>query len=113
MFLAVCIRIEPYIKDCLCCGNHAILMLYIYLFLEHMTAGLEALLDYITGLRSIPPMGLQIPIQLEYLQNEKDKVFPKVAACFNKLFLPTYHKEDKFFEYFMKALAFGAGFGCG
>lgn len=43
---------------------------------------------------------------------EENNVLPKVAACFGKLFLPTVHvNKEEFFKYFMKALAFGAGFG--
>ena len=87
MVPAVCIRIGPYIRDCLCCGNPAMLMLCIYFFLERMTAGLEALLEYITSLPSIPPMGLQIPIQLEYLRNEKDS-FPESGSMFQQAFPP-------------------------
>ena len=85
----------------------------------HVDKQLRKLLWYATGLHSVPPMGLDFPIELKYLpppsDDEKDKNkydFPKSNACFSKLSLPTVHDSiEKFGSAFDKALSLGGGFG--
>ena len=71
---------------------------------------LPCLLWFITGSSTVPPMGLKLPIVLEYYLPTSEKTLPSAAACSNKLFLPVCHKAD-FIASFTMAFEFGAGFG--
>lgn len=71
-----------------------------------------ALLRYITGSSTIPPLGLSTPIRVSYQYNENSTIFPKAQACFSKLYLPVTHEDqDSFNVAFKKALEYGAGYG--
>jgi len=84
-------------------------MYYIY-FLEEKTScvSIPALLRFITGLSTIPPLGLAMPIRICFI----DEIYPKAQACFSKLLLPTsYESQESFNMAFKKALEFGTGYG--
>jgi hypothetical protein len=69
-------------------------------------------LKFITGLSTVPPFGLQYPIEILYQPHSSSAIFPKAQACFSKLLLPVIHKtKDEFFAAFTKALEYGAGYG--
>ena len=72
---------------------------------------LPSLLRFITGMSSIPPMGVKFSIEILYHVND-DNVLPSASACTHKLFLPVCHcSEDAFFSSFKTALEFGSSFG--
>jgi len=74
---------------------------------------LETLLRFVTAESSIPPMGLSMPIEIDYLPNNPEFTLPTAKTCFSKLFLPVVHDtKEAFFSAFIKALEFGsAGYG--
>ena len=75
-------------------------------------ADLNSLLKFVTGLSTVPPMGLACPVELCYLQQDDKLILPKAQVCFSKLYLPTVHKtQDEFNQAFLKALQFGVGYG--
>ena len=77
------------------------------------STSLSALLRFITGTSSVPPMGLKTPIELCYFTQSSGRRLPGSSACANKVFLPTCHcSKDDFFADFIKAIEFGGtGFG--
>ena len=69
---------------------------------------LNSLLRFITGLSSVPPMGLENKISIGFIE----EVFPKAQACFCKISLPVIHSSfEEFHKAFMTALELGGGYG--
>ena len=82
--------------------------LFCITLLDREQINLDSLLRFVTGLSSIPPMGLSNKISFGFIK----EAFPKSQACFCKLQLPTIHSSyDNFRNAFMTALKFGAGYG--
>ena len=50
---------------------------------------INTLLHFITGLWNIPPMGLDIPITINYLDDDDEKELPEATSCISKMFIPT------------------------
>lgn len=58
---------------------------------------ISTLLHFITGLWSIPPMELDIPITINYLDDDDQKELPEATSCMSKLLLPTVHSSQEIF----------------
>ena len=69
-------------------------------FIEYITcsecreASLEDVLSFVTGLRQMPPMGLQDRLKIEYLDRSP---LPMAEACFSIIKLPTVHMDKVVF----------------
>ncbi len=73
---------------------------------------LPFLLRFVTGLSTIPPLGLQCPIEILYQSDVKNLFFPKTQACFSILMLPVTHTtKEEFFSAFMKTLEMCGDYG--
>ena len=68
-------------------------------------ANLCDILQFITGLRSIPPLGFSKKITILFL--DSSKVLPEVSTCFYNLYLPvSISMKEIFFERFDQAVLF-------
>lgn len=73
---------------------------------------LNSLLRFMTGVSTVPPMGLPHSIDIVYRPDSSTEMFPKAHACFCQILLPVIHKNrEDFFSAFIKALEFGSGYG--
>lgn len=69
-------------------------------------ANLGDILQFLTGLRVVPPLGMTKKIHI-YFHYDSTKVLPEASACFNMLYLPRGVKsEEYFYDYFDKAVLF-------
>ena len=60
-------------------------------------ASLSDLLQFCTGDRQLPPMGLCFPLKVELLPNSPVHCMPTTAACFGLLAIPIiYTAQDEF-----------------
>ena len=55
------------------------------------------ILQFLTGLRRIPPIGFSRKINIAY-HADNDKVLPESSACFNMLHLPTSAPSQSIFD---------------
>lgn len=61
------------------------------------------------GQPHIPPMGLDQPLQVKYLQDDDNKVLPEAQSCFHILYIPVVHTtKDSFFKIMHQAIDLGA-----
>ena len=68
-------------------------------------ANLSDMLQFMTGLRSIPPLGLGKKIKVLFL--DPAKVLPEVSACFLYLYLPVnIASKEVYFEKFDQAILY-------
>ena len=68
-------------------------------------ANLGDILQFMTGLRQIPPLGFSKKIAVFFL--EPSKVLPEVSACFYTLHLPvSVETKELFFERFDQAVLY-------
>ena len=71
---------------------------------DHAT--LEDILQFMTGLRQPPPLGLATKITVDFI-DDAEKVCAEVSACFFLLHLPTSAtSQAEFFKYFDKAVLY-------
>ena len=69
-------------------------------------ANLGDILQFLTGLRIVPPLGMTKTINI-YFHSDSAKVLPETSACFNMLYLPrSMQSETAFCECFDKAVLF-------
>lgn len=64
---------------------------------QSSAATLEDILQFVTGLRKLPPLGLCRPIEISYLPSSRRFIYPRAQSCFNVLKLPTFHQDYKEF----------------
>ena len=71
------------------------------------------LLQFSTGYRSIPPLGLSHKLSIQYLSDDDTNELPMAQACFSLIKLPVIHtSKNVFFKKLDTAIAFGSmGFG--
>jgi hypothetical protein len=68
-------------------------------------ANLSDILQFMTGLRNIPPLGFSKKISILFL--DFSKVLPEVSACFYNLYLPvSISTKEMCFELFDQAVLF-------
>ena len=61
---------------------------------SHREASLEQILQFCTGLKCVPPMGLKDRIAVKYLNTSP---LPMAEACFSIIQLPTVHTDKGIF----------------
>ena len=73
---------------------------------------IATLLRFVTGMSTVPPLGLERPIQIVFLPPQKEEQYPKVTVCYCKLSLPVIHETFSDFKVaFTTALTYGDGYG--
>ena len=66
---------------------------------------LNDILQFITGLREIPPLGFPKGFAIYFIDNP-DKVLPEVNACFYTLHLPLHFKSKELCARFNQAVLY-------
>lgn len=83
---------------------------YIFSFIEKGSDGLRKLLHFITGLSTIPPLGLKQQIEVEFHSNSKSFF---AETCVYVLKVPINHDSfEDFMEKVYEACGNSQGFGC-
>ena len=73
---------------------------------------LRRLLRFVTGLSSIPPLGLNKPVKIDFLPPDEGQPYPKAVVCYFTLSLPIIHPTFSAFKTaFITALQYGDGYG--
>ncbi|PFX15498.1 hypothetical protein AWC38_SpisGene20279 [Stylophora pistillata] len=78
-------------------------------FIDSNYKQLGGLMQFWIGQPHIPPMGLDQPLQVKYLQDDDNKVLPEAQSCFHILYIPVVHTtKDSFFKIMHQAIDLGA-----